>query len=171
MPDVPDVPAEPVKPFVPEVPDVPDVPVPPPPVIVTVAWPLPLFTKVAPLNTILVTLLIIVGSASSNPKLAPNEPVDTCLVLLPLSPTQTYPCLKEAVKGPLISIEPVICKLFVVALIEPVTVNIPSVVAVPLPNDDVATNLETLPMPPTKVYPSAIDAVNEPLILTEPLIL
>ena len=33
----------------------------------------------------------------------------------------------------------------------------------PLPNEDVATNLLTLPTPPTQVYPSAIDDVNAPL--------
>ena len=36
-------------------------------------------------------------------------------------------------------------------------------VAMPSPNEDVATNLDTLPAPPTQVYPSDNDAVNEEL--------
>ena len=93
----------------------------------------------------------------------PKDAVAICkLFLFTLLPTQTYPCLKDAVKGPFISNEPVICRLFEVAYIEPVCLNIPSAVAVQPPNDEVATNVALLPAPPTQAYPLANDAVNAP---------
>jgi hypothetical protein len=138
--------------------------------MVTVAWPLPLFVIDAPLNTILDTPLTRVGSESSNVKDVPKDAVDICLILLPLSPTHTYPCLNDAVNGPAISKEPVICILFVVATTDPVALNIPSVVAVPPPppNDDVATKVALLLIPPTQAYPLAKDAVNVAVVFIEP---
>jgi hypothetical protein len=160
VPDEPDVPPDPDKPLIPEVPEVPDVPPPPPPVILTVTCPFPLFVIVAPLNTIVDTLDASVGTESCTLKLEPNDDVATEVALFAPPPTQTYPVLKDAVNGPFISKEPVICILLVVALAEPVTKNIPSVDAAP--NEDVATKRLTFPAPPTQVYPCAKDDVNVP---------
>ena len=100
-PDVPDVPLLPLTPEVPLTPDVPDVPdVPEVPDVPL----LPLIPEVP-----LVPLIPLVPEVPDVPLPPPvaNEDVAICNVLFPvLSPTQTYPSLKDAVNDELTFNEP-----------------------------------------------------------------